>query len=511
MISNRELTFDDYLAIARRRLKAILIPAFGMAMAGLLISFAFSPKYTSNSLVLVERQTVPAGYVKPIVTASVSSRIANLQQQVLSRNRLEPVVDRLGLARKGKSVDEAIDEIQNNIVVTEADSSVPPDTSNPSSSSSNYGRRSNDMPGFYVSFTTENPQDAQAVCGEITSMLLAENLKSREQVALNTTDFLSRRLSEAKDNLDEQDKKLAVFKGHYLGQLPGDVDGNLKILIGLNTQMDASTQMLNRAQQDKTYTESVLAQQVTAWKSSQSSLTSETIGQRLAALRTQLVALQTRYTEDHPEVIRMKSDIAALADKQQEISASAVQDASADTVERKLEPPEILQLRQEIHQDENAIEKATQEQKRLQQQIDTYQSRLTLSPAVEEQYKQLTRDYDTAQGIYNSLFTNESESEIQTDLEHRQQGEQMLLLDAASLPHFPSFPVRWKFAAGGLGLGLTLGVGVALWLEFRDKTMRNEADVVAALNLAVLTSVPWVGAQEEKNWFRGRFQKVLDS
>jgi uncharacterized protein involved in exopolysaccharide biosynthesis len=436
--------------------------------------------------------------------------MANLQQQVLSRNRLEPLVDRLGLTRRGKNVEEVIDNIQSNISVTEADPSVPPpDSATPSNSTSNYGRRSNEVPGFYVSFTTDNPQDAQVVCGEITSMLLAENLKSREQVALNTTDFLARQLSEAKGSLDEQDKRLAAFKGRYLGQLPSDVDSNLKILMGLNAQLDASTQMLNRAQQDKTYTESVLAQQVTAWKSSQSSLTSETIGQRLAALQTQLVALQTRYTEDHPEVIKMKKDIAALKGKQQEMSVSAVQDGTAETVEGKLEPPEILQLRQEIHQNENAIERATQEQKRLQQQIAAYQSRLTLSPGVEEQYKQLTRDYDTAQGIYNSLSTNKSESEIQTDLEHRQQGEQMILLDAASLPHFPSFPVRWKFGAGGLGLGLTLGVGVALWLEFRDKTMRNEADVIAALNLPMLTSVPWVGAAAEQSWFRDRFKALF--
>ena len=155
-----------------------------------------------------------------------------------------------------------------------------------------------------------------------------------------------------------------------------------------------------------------------------------------------------------------------------------------------------MQLRHQIQQNESFISRTTLEQQRLQQQIDTYQSRLVLSPRVEEEYKLLTRDYNTAQGIYDRLLNNKSESEIQTDLEERQQGEQMRLLDPASFPNSPSFPVRWKFAAGGLGSGLALGILVAFWLEFRDKAIRDEADVTATLELPMLTSVPWVGEVE---------------
>ena len=108
-------------------------------------------------------------------------------------------------------------------------------------------------------------------------MLLAENLKAREQVAQSTTDFLSRQLDEAKKNLDDQDGKLAAFKRQYMGQLPGDEDNNMKLLMGLNSQLDANTQTLNRAQQDKAYTESLLAQQLAAWKSSQTTANPQTL------------------------------------------------------------------------------------------------------------------------------------------------------------------------------------------------------------------------------------------
>jgi polysaccharide chain length determinant protein (PEP-CTERM system associated) len=507
MIANRALELDDYLAMLRRRLKLILIPALLALLAGFLISFAFSPRYTSRSLVLVERQTVPAGYVRPIVTASVRDRVITLQQQVLSRNQLQALVNRLGLARKGENADEVIAKIQNNVSIAEADPL--------GSSSSGPAMRSGDAPGFYISFTADNLSDAQQICRELTSMLLAENLKSREQVAESTTGFLSRQLSEAKNNLDEQDRKFAAFKAQYMGQLPGDVDSNLKILGGLNSQFDADTQTLNRVQQDKSYAESLLAQRLAAWKSSQTFLTSETIEQRLAALQTQLVAMQTQYTDDHPELIKLKRDIAALEAKQKELTAlsdeKAASDDNAGVDVHIKEPPEIRGLRQQIHQSDGVIARVTREQKQLQETINKYQSRLTLSPKVEEEYKQLTRDNEAAHEMYNSLLLNKNQSEIQTDLEHQRQGETMRMIDDANLPVSPSFPIRWRFAACGLGAGLAFGLSIAMWLEFRDKAVRDEADVLAGLDLPTLSSIPWVGpvAIARNNGFRGQVRALL--
>src|SRR5437667_10116870 len=110
MIENRELSMDDYLAMLRRRLKVILIPALLTPLVGFLISYAFPAKYTSQSTILVEMQQVPEGYVKPVVTEDITQRIATMQQQVLSRNQLQPMIERLQLTKRGKSVAEWVDD-----------------------------------------------------------------------------------------------------------------------------------------------------------------------------------------------------------------------------------------------------------------------------------------------------------------------------------------------------------------------------------------------------------------
>jgi len=510
MIENRELNIDDYLAMLRRRLKVILIPALLAPLVGFLISFAFPPKYTSQSLVLVEEQKVPEGYVKPVVTEDITQRIMTMQQQVLSRNRLQPMIDRLGLA-KGKSVDEVVDGIRLNLDIQ------PVQTTGTTPAKRRPGQ--NDVPGFYVNFTADNPREAQQICSELTSMLLEENLKAREQVAQSTTDFLSRQLEDAKRNLDDQDSKLAVFKRQYIGQLPGDEDNNLKILMGLNSQLEANTQTLNRAQQDKSYTESLLAQQVAAWKSAQSSTNPQTLEKQLSELQSQLLQLQVRYTEDHPDVIKTKADIAGLKKKLAEINSTSVQ--AGDTTTDKAsatEPPEIRQLRLQIHQYGDLIMQATREQKRLQQEIGVYQGRVALSPAVEEQYKGLARDYDNAQKVYQDLLADKSKSHMALEMEQQQQGEQMHLLNPANLPDAPSFPKRLQFAGGGLGAGLALGFGIALWLELRDKAIRTEADAEAALQLPILVAIPWLGeaAKGSTNgtggfWNRNKAEEIKET
>jgi len=324
-------------------------------------------------------------------------------------------------------------------------------------------------------------------------MLLGENLKLREAVAQSTTDFLSRQLEQAKRDIDDQDSKLAAFKKQYMGQLPGDEENNLKILMGLNSQLEANTQTLNRAQQDKSYAESLLAQQLSTWKSAQGSTGSpQALEQQLAQTQSALLTLQARYTDDHPDVIKAKRDVAELKKKLAQLNAGEGASESGDKASAG-EPPEIRQLRLQIHQYEDAINQANREQKRLQGQIQTYQGRISLSPGVEEQYKQLTRDYDTAFKFYQDLLGKKSQSEMATDMERRQQGEQMRLLNPANLPDSPSFPNRWIFAGGGLAGGLAVGMGLALWMELRDKSIRTEGDVEAILDLPMLISVPWVG------------------
>ena len=207
-------------------------------------------------------------------------------------------------------------------------------------------------------------------------------LKAREQGLVGTTDFLSSQLDEAKRKLDDQDSKLAQFKMKYTGQLPEQEQTNLSMLATLNAQLEATTQALARAQQDKTYSESLLAQQTAAWRATRVGLNADTLEHQLSLLQSQLVTLQSKYTEDHPDIIKLKSEIAKLKKTISE-SASAGDVVSKDANKAGLsQPPELQQLRLQIHQLESVVKERSSEQQRIRQQIGLYQSRVQLSPRV---------------------------------------------------------------------------------------------------------------------------------
>ena len=500
MLGHRDLSIDDYLAILRRRLWIILIPAIIAPAAAYLISRTLPDEYTSQTLVLVEQQKVPDAFVKSVVSEDLAQRLGTMQEQILSRTRLQPIIERFGLFKEqvGKvPMEDLVAGLRKSISIAPIKTLA--------------GSRSDALPGFYIAFTASTPRLAQQVCEEITSMFIQENLKAREQRSVGTTEFLSNTLAESKRKLDDQDAKLAVFKRKYIGALPGQEQTNLGLLTGLSTQLEAATQSLSRAQQDKAYAESVLAQQLSALETAQT-----TGGPQPDALQTQLTTLQnmlmvaqSRYTDDHPDVIKLKNSIAEVKKEIETATTSqAEKPASGSGDRRPRETPQIQQLRVTIHSLEQTIQGKTRDQARLQQQIGVIQSRLSLSPAVEQEFKELTRDYSTALAFYNDLLAKESQSQMATNLERRQQGEQFRVMDPPNLPESPSFPNRPMFAGAGLGLGLALGIGITLLIEMRDKSIRSENDIKFFLQVPTLAVIPVVaGGNGSKVPFWRRFRK----
>ena len=497
MSENRELTMDDYLAMLRRRLGVILIPALLAPIAGFGVSYVFPPKYTSQATVLVEGQKVPDNYVQPVITADFTQRVQTLSQEILSPTRLRHMIENLALA---KPEDEAklVSDIQANMQVEPVITSMSAAADAPGAKRKKSSVTDEPVPGFTVNYADSNPDRAQKICNALTEMIVNENLTERGDIAKSTTDFLNRQLEDAKNALNDQDAKLAAFKKQYLGQLPTDADNNTRMLMSLNSQLDATTQTLGRAQQDKAYTESMLAQQIAAWKTSQTTTSPQTLEQELTQLQGQLLQLQARYTDDYPDVIKTKADIAEVEKKLKELNAASAASAAASSVKSSAaEPPEIRQLRLQIHQYQGVIEQASSDQKRLQSSIGVYQSHMAMSPAIEEQWKLLTRDNENAQRTYQDLLAKKSSAALATNMENQQEGEQMHIMATAGVPDAPSFPNRPLFAAGGLGAGLGLGLLVAVWLEFSDKSIRTAKDAAAVMDLPLLISVPWLGGEEE--------------
>ena len=329
-------------------------------------------------------------------------------------------------------------------------------------------------------------------------MFLSENQEFSQSEVKQNTDFLNKEVEEAKSKLDEQDAKLAEFQRKYLGSLPEEGQMNLNMLSGLTSQLEAATQALNRAQQDKSFTESVLAQQLAAWQASQVGQNPETFEQQLTALQTQLLALQSRYTDDHPDVIKAKNDIVALKQKMAEAEQQGKMLPADKAPKSTNEPTQILQLRAQIHQFDQVIKERTQQQEDIQKQINLYQARVQATPAVEQEYKLLTRDHQVVLDAYDEMVRKRDQSEVGQRLVESQKDEQFLVLDPASLPDSPSFPKLPLFAGGGFGAGLALGLGITFLLEVQDTSMRSERDVEVVLRLPVVAMIPIITDKTSK-------------
>jgi protein tyrosine kinase modulator len=477
MVRREDITAKDVIAILRRRYLLILILALLGGAIGYTLSRILPKRYTSQTLVLVEQPETIA--VASPLTDNSNQRLAAMQQQILSRSRLEPVIRDLKLYETDidhVAMEDLVDRLRKAISV----SPIAPMAET----------RAQNLPGFTISVDFSDPNVAQQICSKITSMFLTENQEISQSEIKESTDFLSKEVQEAKAKLDEQDAKLADFQRRNMGSLPEQSAMNLNMLAGLNSQLEAATQALNRAQQDKSFSESVLGQQLSAWQATQAGQNPETYEQQLAALQAQLLTLQAKYTDDHPDVIKAKNDIAALQQKIAETEKQSKNSPPDKVLKPMAEPTQILQLRAQIHQYDQVIKERSQQQEDIQKQINLYQARVQASPAVEQEYKLVTRDHQVVLDAYNEMVKKRDDSEVGQRLVESQKGQHFLILDPANLPDSPSFPKLPLFTGGGFGAGLALGLGLTFLLEVQDTSMRSERDVEVILRLPVLAMIP---------------------
>lgn len=485
MARNGEISLTDAKRILRKYWWILPLSTLLLGALGFVATLVLPKKYTSSTSVLVEQPVVSAEYVRPVVTDDLNLRLASMKGQVLSGPRLQPIIEKLNLfpEQRGKvPMDNLVGQLSSAVGV-ELLQPMPGAGGRP--------------PGFHVSVTFDKPQTAQRICSEITSMFMEQNAQRRMEQSQKTTQFMGKELQTAKENLDQQDEKLAQFKRQYLGTLPEEEQTNLSLLTGMNNQLEAATQALNRATQDKAFNETMLSQQEANWTATLNGglQNPDTMEQQLAALQDQLSLMLLRYTPDHPDVLKLRSQIEAL---KRRISGDTRTKSPIDPAQAKLhEPPQIQQLRVRIRQDDLNIADLTTSQNQIQEHIRVLQVRVQTSPMVEEKYKELTRNYQTAQQIYNELLKKQSDSSIAKNLEQEQESEVFRVLDPPSLPLDPSFPKVFQFVVGGLGAGFALAVGILCLLAFINKAMYTEQDVEVCLKLPVLTMVPSIDAMRE--------------
>lgn len=477
MLGHRTLKAGDYVAILKRRALWLLVPTLLCTAAALAASFFIAPRYVSQTLVLIEQQKVSEDYVKPVIAADLDARLASMKEQILSRSRIQPIIEKFNLY-PGAKMDERVDATRKNIDIKPIRSEI---------------SRANGLPGFFILFTAGDPRTAQQVCSEITSLFVGEDLRAREQSAQGTTDFLEAQLAEAKSALDAQDQKLAEFQTKYVGKLPGQQAPNMDMLTSLNTQLQAATQQLAQMEQNRAYQQSLLSSMQATRDASGAPVLAAAPDDR----QTQLMALQateadlaSRYTPDYPDVIAVKRQI---ADLQRQIKAKPAGSTTATGSPKSPESAGVLQLRAALQASDSGINAKRAEVAQIQGNVHLYQERISSSPLVEEQYKALTRDQDTVKKNYEDLLSKMNQSKMATSLQRRQQGEQFSLMDAANLPDSPAYPKRPIFGVGGAFAGLLLGLLISALLEYRNTAIRTEDDVYSFLQLNTLIAIEQVG------------------
>lgn len=477
MLRNGNISLSEVKRILRRYWW--ILPAT-MALAGaigFLATMVLPKKYTSSTMVLVEPPAVSQDVLPTSANEDLYRHLASMKEQILSRSGLQPIIEKFNLyssKRGSEHMEDLVERLKKSIEV---------ELIQPMQGSAN-----RQPPGFHVSVTFNDPQLAMNICQEITSMFMERNFDISANRVKRTTEFLTQQLAESKANLDQQDARLAEFKRQRLGSLPEEQQSNLSLLTAMNSQLEAATQALSRAQQDKTFNESLLAQQEATWKSAQlGTVSTESLDQQLAGLQDQLSALLGKYTPEHPDVIKVKAQIEEI---KRRLAASPEPKSAGNTQASAHEPPQMQQLRAKIKLDDVSISDLSKHQTQIQEQIRALQARVQASPIVEQQLKELTRNYQTALENYNDLLKKQQKSELIGDVQNQQEGETFRVLDAPSLPATPSFPKKIVFVGGGLGAGLALGLGILYLIAMSDKAMYTERDIELCLKLPVLTVVP---------------------
>jgi polysaccharide biosynthesis transport protein len=497
------LDLGHYLGLVRRRHMLFLIPLLLGWLAVWGVSWLMPAVYRSGTLILVEQPTMPKAYVTPNVNDDLQARLQSITQQILSRTRLLHIIDQLNLyadPKKNLAPDEKVELMRKDIEIELVHDAQ------------------GEINAFNVYFSARDPRVAQRVTNELTGLFISENLEVRQQQSEDTTKFLEEQLETARKALSDQEEKIREFKGEHVGELPTQLSSNLQILAGLQSQLQSEQDALNTAKQQRVYLQTLVDQ----YRTMQAQVPTKTgsgapaglpaLEDQLDKLKAQLTDLRAHYTDRHPDVRKLKEQIAETEQMRDQLLASlqaaqaknAAQSdpdaATQDVPNPKDASSPLLQLQSQLHA--NRVEIANRERAitELQAKIADYQSRLNQEPVREQQLADLTRGYDQSKANYDDLLKKKNESAMATSMELLQQGERFRILDPPSLPSKPSSPNRLKFCGIGLVVGLLLGGAAAGTAEMMDDRIYEEKDLQKLLPVAVMAEIPpiVVAADQQK-------------
>jgi polysaccharide chain length determinant protein (PEP-CTERM system associated) len=488
-VAVRKYTPNEIVRVINQNRWVILVPfALGVAITPILSRYA-PERYRSEALIVVIPQQVPDNYVKPTVSESVEERLPSITDQILSRSRLERIIQEMDLykAERSHGVMEDVVQTMRGEVITSA-----------------VGK---EVDSFRVSYVSDNAEVARKVTERLASLYIDQNSKDREAQADNTSEFLDTQLAEAKRRLIEQEKKLEDYRKSHAGQMPSQLQGNLQAIQNANLQLQALNEATNRAQERRLLIERQLADAlampipVTSLSGGSDAAPPLSTAQQLDVARTRLAFFLQRFTPQHPEVLSLERTIAELANRlENEAAVGSAQQPIATplTAVEAAQQKRIRDFEAELAVLDYQLAANRTEDTRLKQVVAEYQAKVDAVPSRESELVELTRDYGTMQTAYASLLMKREESAIAANLERRQIGEQFRLVDAASRPERPFNQVqRLRVMASGAVAGLLLGLLIVGVREYRDSSFKQPEEVVSALSLPVFASIPIMASDAE--------------
>ena len=499
----------DYWSIARRRRWWLLLPTFLCWVVVWAGGWLWPDRYESEALILVERQKVPEQYVAPNVTVDVQDQVRRMTQQILSRTRLQATIDRFhlyprsrglrGLLESKDPVDQMRKDIQIELVQSDGKT----------------GGHSGELTSFKIHYSAGSPEIAQQVNSELTSLFIEENLKSQQQLSEGTTAFLSSQLADSRVKLEAQEAKVREFKAKHLGDLPSQMESNVQILSGLQSQLQNAQRAIDGATQQKLYLESLVQQ----YQSVQAALNMgdstvsppEAMEKELTEMRNSLTEARSRYTDDYPDIVALKEKIAQTETLkkqiEQEIASRQKTDKGTDSVApatpvategaQRGAPTSMMQIQSQLKANQLEIQNHEKYRKEVESQISAYEARLNLTPETEQELADISRGYEESKTSYNSLLQKQGQSQLATSLQQRQQGEQFSIIDPPNAPDKPSSPNHLLVSLGGLGFGIVVGFGLIAFLELTNVFVWHERDLEGLVQARVLVDLPRLSSRGE--------------
>jgi len=490
VLPGKKYTPEYYVMALWRRKWFLVVPAVVSTAVMVAYSQSLPDRYRSEARILVLPQQVPESYVRSTITTTLQERLQSMSQQILSRTRLERIINEFGLyadERKYRITEDIVQQMRERDIKLE----IP--------------RVRRQDPGYFsVSFETNTARTAMQVADRLASLFIEENVQDRSLLAQQTASFLDSQLEEAGRKLTEQEQRLQAFRTANAGVLPSQATSNAQMMSTAQTQLQAVVDAINRYRDRQLVLEREMQELPNIIAAARPPVPTNangeprvgvTAAEQLVAARAGLVALQLRLKPEHPDVVRAKRVISEL-ERKAEAEASNPSLASLAAPAAPLpsmsaqDQTKMLQLRTEHESLERRIALATKEQQRFEQQLATYRQRLEAVPSRESELAQLTRDYETIQDSYRKLLAKSQDAKVAADLERRQIGQQFRIIDSARLPEAPFSPNRLRLNVMGAGVGLALGLALIALLEYRDSSFHSRDDIVTVLALPVLAVVP---------------------